>query len=187
VCRVPGLFSFLRRRYPQICRPTEKRREGMPRSDQDATDNLYIGERPTFPACDGLQLCISPLEQQSISFFANGVRVPGANLPGKSRHAVAGITHSCTSCCVLTDSNIKTFAGTEHSHVMVGDSCRVCSLGQQLLQALLVRLCTPSPDTDLNAHFLQDSKSSLCCHTPAQLPAHRHEPHHPLVHACTRG
>jgi hypothetical protein len=43
-CRVPGLFSFLRRRYPQICRPTEKRQEGMPFSDKDSTDNLYIGE-----------------------------------------------------------------------------------------------------------------------------------------------
>jgi hypothetical protein len=50
-CRVPGLFSFLRRRYPQICRPTEKRREGAPRSDRDSTDNLYIGE--PLAACVG--------------------------------------------------------------------------------------------------------------------------------------
>eukprot|EP00775_Hariotina_reticulata_P013271 gene13271-13402_t len=35
---VPGLFSFLRRRYPQICRATDKKRDVG-----GAVDNLYVG------------------------------------------------------------------------------------------------------------------------------------------------
>jgi len=49
-CRVPGLFAFLRRRYPQICSPVEKRKglgeDGRPQH----VDNLYIGKQ-LFPCC----------------------------------------------------------------------------------------------------------------------------------------
>lgn len=44
--RVPGLFAFLRRRYPQICSPVEKKRQGHgDDSQQGGVDNLYIGRR----------------------------------------------------------------------------------------------------------------------------------------------
>jgi hypothetical protein len=47
-CRVPGLFAFLRRRYPQILSPAEKQKGGG-QDAQQQVDNLYIGE--TLPTC----------------------------------------------------------------------------------------------------------------------------------------
>jgi hypothetical protein len=48
-CRVPGLFAFLRRRYPQICSPVEKRKAGGSGQRQQPVDNLYIGEATPSP------------------------------------------------------------------------------------------------------------------------------------------
>lgn len=44
LCRVPGLFAFLRRRYPQILSPVEKCKGEGGGQQQQPVDNLYIGE-----------------------------------------------------------------------------------------------------------------------------------------------
>jgi hypothetical protein len=44
--RVPGLFAFLQRRYPQVVSPVEaKRRGGGGGSPEQPVDNLYVGEQ----------------------------------------------------------------------------------------------------------------------------------------------
>ena len=48
---VPGLFAWLRRRYPLIVQQIDKAEAGPSGDDEQACDNLYIGEQlPCSPA-----------------------------------------------------------------------------------------------------------------------------------------
>lgn len=47
---VPGLFAWLRRKYPLIVQQIDRAEDGL-RDDEQACDNLYIGEQlPCSPA-----------------------------------------------------------------------------------------------------------------------------------------